>query len=166
MSGIAVPGMISTFLAERASVGFAAARDRALRPSLHWISSWILSEDRRRLRLGISKGFVDGLAEALAANGELAATFEHIGPHETYQFKGTAEGVLAAEGADRDAWERQRARFAETVLRFDRGIPATAEQLRSYISPPGAAVVLAVREVFLQTPGPGAGSRLAPGDRP
>ena len=166
MGGIAVPGMISTFLAERASVGFAATRDRALRPSLHWISSWILSADRRTLRLGISQGFTGGLAEALAAHGELAATFEHIGPHETYQFKGTAEGVLTVEGADRDAWERQRARFAEAVLRFDRGIPATADHLRAYIAPPAAAVLLSVREVFLQTPGPGAGSRLAPGERP
>jgi hypothetical protein len=34
--------------------------------------------------------------------------------------------------------------------------------LNAYIQPPGLAVEFEVHEVFVQTPGPGAGARLAP----
>jgi hypothetical protein len=166
MGVIAVPGIIAEFLEQRACVGFAAVRDAALRPSLHWVSAWALSADRRELRLAISRGYAPGLAEALAHNGELAATFEQIGPHETYQFKGKAGAPSPAGEADRALWELLRARFAVAVRRFDPGTPTTDAQLRDYIPPPELALTLSVREVFLQTPGPGAGRRLAPAEGP
>src|SRR5262245_17602239 len=130
MAAFSVPGILAQFLEERACVGCAATRDDALRPSLHWVGSWSLSADRRELRLGISKGHLGGLAEALARNGEIAATFEHIGPHETYQFKGKADGVLAVEACDLALWEQQRARFAQGVRRFNPHAPFSEQQLR------------------------------------
>lgn len=166
MAAFSVPGILAQFLEERACVGCAATRDGALRPALHWIGSWSLSADRRDLRLGISAGHLGGLAEALAANGEVAATFEQIGPHETYQFKGTAPGVEAAAACDLALWEQQRARFAAGVRRFDPGTPYSELQLRNYIPRPEAAVVMRVREIYLQTPGPAAGRRLSPAGEP
>ena len=159
---IAIPDVIARFLEDRSTVGVASTRDRDLRPRIHYLSGWSVAEGGRELLCLVGRGFTDGLAETLRESPLLAVTIEHIGPHETYQFKGVVVGSRGAEPADREVWERIRRRFSEAVRRVDPHLGLEDPQLRDYIPPPETALRLSLREIFLQTPGPGAGRRLVP----
>jgi hypothetical protein len=93
-------------------------------------------------------------------------TVEHIGPHETYQFKGSYAGSRPLTREDQATWERLRTRFAVTVRGIDPNTGLTDSWLADYIPPPEIVVRMRVREIFLQTPGPGAGKRLLPPEGP
>lgn len=157
-----IPGVLLGFLEERGSVGMACSRTADRKPRIRWLSGWRAAADGRELVCLVSRGFTDGLAEEIRDNGEFAATIEHIGPHETYQFKGTVLGIEKAGPEDQALCERLRVRFADTVRKVDCRPEFTGDRLKRYIPPPEVAVRLRVREIFLQTPGPGAGRRLVP----
>lgn len=160
MSATVIPGLLQRFL-ERASVGIGCTRARDLTPRVHYVSGWQVDPDQRSIWGYVPKIFEPGLGEAAAEKGPFALTVEHIGPHETYQFKGRLAELRPATEADRAVAARCRERFSAAV----RGLlPHLADKdaaLRSYIAEPAVAVRLAVREIYVQTPGPGAGSLLA-----
>jgi hypothetical protein len=94
----------------------------------------------------------------------LALTIEHIGPHETYQFKGAFAGSRPVGPAERAASERCRERFVRDVLAIDTRWNFTPAGLARYHGGPALAVLLQVEEIYLQTPGPGAGRRIVPAE--
>lgn len=155
-----IPGVILNFL-ERASVAMGCTRDEKRVPRIHWTSGWQVDPDARSLWAFVSRPFAAGLAEAARAQGPFALTVEHIGPHETYQFKGRLVECRAATEADRTVVARVRERFAAAVVGLLPHFAADREALRAYIWDPAVAVRATVREIYLQTPGPGAGSLLA-----
>ncbi len=155
-----LPGVILQFL-ERASVALGCTRDGKLVPRVHWVSGWQADADQRSLWCFIPREFGDGLAAALETNGHFALTVEHIGPHECYQFKGRLLSMRAATEPDLAVASRCRERFAAAVPALLPHLAGERELLRRYILPPAVAVRFAVREIYLQTPGPGAGSLLA-----
>ncbi len=159
---VAIPGILAEFLENRSTVGCASSRDASLRPRIHWLSGWLVADHGRELVCLVSKGSLDGLLENLKDNGRFTATIEQIGPHETYQFKGKFLGSRPVEPRDRETWERIRERFAAAVKRVDPNLAATHQQKKDYIPQPEIAIRMRVTEVFLQTPGPGAGRRLIP----
>jgi hypothetical protein len=158
---VTLPGLLRGFL-ERASVGFGSTCSGDLAPQIHWISGWRLDEDGSTLHCFIPDAFTPGLGDALRDNGRFAATFERIGPHETYQFKGNAGPPGPLGASDRAAVQACRARFVADVRALGPRFTDPALDLPGYILEPTVAVRLRVREVFLQTPGPGAGVRLVP----
>jgi hypothetical protein len=101
------------------------------------------------------------LLEALRDNGRIALTFEEIGTHETYQVKGRYLSHRPVEPAEIALAGATRERFARSVrsLSNDEQIAAL---MAASIPSPGVAVEIGVDEVFVQTPGPGAGARIAP----
>jgi hypothetical protein len=156
----ALPGVILKFL-ERASVALACTRDARNVPRIHWVSAWEAAPDRRSLWCHIPAEFAAGLDETLAAGGPFALTVEHIGPHESYQFKGrTVEGRPAGP-AERALAARSRERFSAAVVGLLPHLAGQEPALLRYILDPALSVRLDVREIYLQTPGPGAGSLLA-----
>lgn len=156
---MALPGLLVNFL-ERASVAFGCTRTKDCTPQIHWVSGWTLDPDRSTIHCSIPAKFTAGLDEALKDNGRFALTLERIGPHETYQFKGTADSLRPSSAADRAVTDVCRKRFVDACC--DLGPRFAALDLTSYILPPEVTVSLRVHEVFLQTPGPGAGARLVP----
>jgi hypothetical protein len=56
---------------------------------------------------------------------------------------------------------RCRERFASAIIALHPHYGANASALRRYVLEPMVALRFSIREVFLQTPGPGAGSLLA-----
>lgn len=163
---VTIPSVLARFLEERGSVGVAATRDRSLRPRVHGLSGWFVADQGRELVCLVSRGFTEGLLSSLEENGQFAAAIEHIGPHETYQFKGAYAGSRPPTPEDQALWERLRARFAATIKAVDPTMGLTDAWLRDYIPPPEIVVRMRVREIFLQTPGPGAGKRLVPPEAP
>jgi len=155
-----IPGVLVDFLA-RASVAVASTRDHALVPHLHWVSGWWVEEDGETVVCLVSASFTDHLLDSLEANRQFAVMAEWIGPHECYQYKGSYLDSRPATASDRLVYETCRERFVAAV-RAHLGDRFSERALRHHIREPAIAVRFKVDEVFLQTPGPGAGRRLFP----
>lgn len=157
-----IPGKIATFLEHHANTGLAGARDRHLVPFGNRISGWRLAPDGRTFTVLIPPLFLDRLIEALEDNGQLAMTFEEHPTHETYQLKGRYLRHRPIEPGDLAIVTAMRERLGRTM----RGLlpPGIDESyvLGLMVPQPGVAIDIDVREVYLQTPGPGAGGRLYP----
>ncbi len=122
------------------------------------MSGWQVSDDRKEITCLIAADFSDKLSSSLEDNREFALTVEQIGPHETYQFKGKLIDSRPVREPDQAVYERCRQNFVEACrTRFG----FSEEAPRRFIPEPGLAVRFRVRDIFVQTPGPSAGKRLA-----
>jgi hypothetical protein len=155
-----IPGVLQRFL-ERASVAVGCTVDRALTPRIHYVSGWALDPDERSIWGFVPAVFEPGLRETIAEKGPFALTVEHIGPHECFQFKGALEESRPASEPDRALVARCRERFAAAVKDLLPHYAPHGAALRRYIAEPSLAFRVRVREIYVQTPGPGAGSLLA-----
>jgi hypothetical protein len=157
---IVIPGKIIRFLEQHANVAFAGLRDRDLVPFGHRVSGWSVGADQRTMTIFFPNDFTERLIELLLENGELAVTIEESGSNETYQFKGRYRHHREIRENDFESVERIRRRFVRNLKEFYSHAPEAV--LQAFVSPPSLAVDFDVLEVYLQTPGPGAGTRLIP----
>ena len=155
----ALPGRLVRFLDQYANLAFAGTRGRDLVPHGHRVSGWRLGTDGRTLTAFISEGFTSHLVESVQDNGEFAVTVEEFPSHETYQFKGRYLRHRALQPDDVEAVDRIRERYVRQMAPL---YPDADHLFRAFIPRPELAVEFEVSEVFLQTPGPGAGARLVP----
>ena len=161
MEPIAIPGVLLSFLG-RASIAYAGTRDRALVPHFHWVCGWNPEHDPSCLAFYLAQPFEARLLQDVAECPRIALTVEAIGPHETYQFKGDFAGSRRPGPEDR-AISRQRCeRFVRDAQAIEKRFDFPVEALSRYHGEPALVVTLKVQEIFLQTPGPGAGRRLVP----
>ena len=155
-----IPGKLVRFLEQHANVAFAGVRDQDLVPFGHRVSGWRVGPDQRTITILFPEEALSRLVEALQHNGELAVTLEEFPSHETYQFKGHYLRHRAAEERDFEIVERFRRRWVKSLRAL---FPDGNENvLNAFFSPPSLAVDFEVLEIYLQTPGPGAGTRLVP----
>jgi hypothetical protein len=161
VDGIAIPGVLLRFL-ERASIAYAGTRDRGLVPHFHWVAGWRTERDPGRLSFFVAPPFEARLLQDVTQCPRIALTIESIGPHETYQFKGSFAGSRKPASADHAAFEQCRGRFVRDVTAIEKRFNFTARTLERYVGDAALVVTLEVQEIFLQTPGPGAGRRLVP----
>ena len=155
-----IPGKLVRFLEEHANVAMAGTRNRDLVPYGHRVSGWRIGADGRTVTALISEQFTARLVESLEDNGELALTVEEYPSHETYQLKGRYLRHRPLEPEDLEVIERIRGRFAKSLRPLYPEAPD--DLLRAFTLKPRLAVEFEVREIYLQTPGPGAGARLVP----
>ena len=155
-----IPGKFVRFLEHHANVAFAGIRNRDLVPFVHRVSGWSVGADQRTITVLFPDEFLPRLVESLQQNGELAVTVEEFPSHETYQFKGLYRRHRPIEERDIEIADRIRRRWVKSL----RPIYANAPEhvLSAFVSPPSMAVDFEVLEIYLQTPGPGAGTRLIP----
>jgi hypothetical protein len=161
-----IPGRILRFLHEQSNMAFGGIRDRNLRPSGCRVSAWQMAPDGRTLTalVPLPGQFRERFLEALRDNGQFAMTVEEHPTHETYQLKGTYLGHRDAGPGDMPLVQRHRERLARAMrAEMPPGTDLTVVLLMM-LPTPDVAVDIDVKEVYLQTPGPGAGSRLYPPD--
>jgi hypothetical protein len=157
---VMIPEKIARFLEQRANVAFAGTRNQDLVPFGHRVSGWRIGADGRTLTAFTSDAFTAGLVESLQENGELALTVEDFPSHETYQFKGRYVSHRPAHREDIAIVDRIRERFIKNMRTV---FPVLPEGIvGAFISKPGLAVEFEVSEIYVQTPGPGAGARIVP----
>jgi hypothetical protein len=156
-----IPTKIIRFLEERASLGFAGTRDGNLVPSGHRVPGWHVDQSGRTMTVFMPDASAPRLLEALHENGRIAITFEEVGTHETYQVKGRYLSHRPARPAEIEIAGVMRERFARGLRSLNNDEHLTA-LITASIPAPGLAVEIGVEEVFVQTPGPGAGARIAP----
>jgi len=155
-----IPGKIAQFLEQRANVAFAGTRNRDLVPFGHRVSGWSVGVDGRTMTAFVPARFTAGLVESLQENGVFALTVEDFPAHETYQFKGRYVRHWSARREDIDVVDRIRGRFMKSMRAV---YPALPEGIAgAFVSTPELAVEFEVNEIYAQTPGPGAGTRLVP----
>ena len=160
MIPIIIPGRIQRFLDQRANVAFAGTRNRDLVPHGHRVSGWLIGADGRSITALIAMYFTSHLVDSLQDNGELALTVEEFPSHEAYQFKGHYRLHRAVQAEDLEVFGRIRDRFLKSARHIYTDAPE--HLLSAYTVAPATAVEFEVREIYLQTPGPGAGTRLVP----
>ena len=156
-----IPNKIIRFLDERANVGFAGTRDAALVPSGHRLSAWQVDAAGRAFTAFMRPFSEARFVESLRENGAIALTIGEMTSHETYQVKGRYLSHRPVQGVEAELADRVRERLAKALhAQFqDERIDSF---VRASIPDPTLAVAVEVTEVFVQTPGPGAGERIAP----
>ena len=154
-----IPGKIVRFLEQYANVAFAGTRDRDLVPYGHRVCGWSVGADQRTMTAFIPEEFRPKLIESLQDNGELAVTVEEFPSHETYQFKGRYMRHRPVRHEDVEIVDRIRRRFVKSLRPLMPHAPEEACETHSSRSH-ALAVEFEVLEVYLQTPGPGAGARI------
>lgn len=155
-----VPEKLARFLDQVANVAAAGSRDAKLVPHAHRVSGWRLDPDLKTLTVLVPEITSEHLVESLADNGQLAVTIEQFPSHETYQFKGKSRRTRPANDADRELVLRTRERWVRDLRSFFG--PGSEEMLSAWVLDPSIAVELEIEAIFLQTPGPSAGTRLVP----
>jgi hypothetical protein len=136
------------------------ARDARHRPTLVRVLGCAVSGDRRQVRLLVAASQAGALLANVRENGEVAAVFSEPSTHRTIQLKGTDARAMPPEEGDFELAVRHVDAFVahlgalgyrpELVRSL---LHAAPEDLVAIVFSPGAA--------FAQTPGPGAGARLA-----
>lgn len=134
-------------------------RDASLRSAHVCVVGAVVEDDRRTVTFFVPESRSERLLSDLRDNGRVAFTFGWVS-HEAYQLKGpylSARPTTAEDVALQDAY---RAKLLAAVRKI-----YPEEIARPYALgvayQPGVAVTFRVEEVYLQTPGPGAGTRMA-----
>ena len=114
--------------------------------------------DGDRVRLLLSTTATRARAN-LEGGGAMALTTTHFATNVSWQLKGRVEAIEPATAADRIRFDAFCA-GAVALIHAGDGAP---EEIIWRLAPPGiVACELSVAQVFDQTPGPGAGARVAP----
>jgi hypothetical protein len=157
-----IPAKIVRFLEQHANEGLAGARDHSLVPCGFRVSGWKVHPDQRTMTVCVPEPLIDHLIACLLDNGQFTMTFGEHPTHETYQLKGRYVRHRSIESDDLPLVARVRERFGRSI----RGeIPPGVSPdyvLGVAVPVPRVAIEIEVNEVYLQTPGPGAGSRIYP----
>lgn len=134
-----------------------ATRDAALAPELVPAVGSRVARDRRTLTVFVPRALAGATLANIANNGHLAVTATRPSDHKSMQFKGTARGVHDAADTDRPLLEMLRGAMIEQLATF--GMPRTITRRLTFW--PSVAIEIDVNDVFVQTPGPGAGMPLS-----
>jgi hypothetical protein len=141
------------------AVMLVGSRDAALRPAHTCAVGAIVDDDRRTVTFFVPESRSARLLSDLRDNGRVAFSFGWVS-HEAYQLKGT---YLSARPTTADDIARQEAYRAALLVAAREAYPE--ELARPFALGvayhPGVAITFRVDEVYRQTPGPGAGARMA-----
>jgi hypothetical protein len=137
------------------------SRDAALRPAHTCAVGAIVDDDRRTVTFFVPESRSARLLSDLRDNGRVAFSFGWVS-HEAYQLKGTylsSRPTTSEDIALQDAYRMKLLAAFRHVYSEEMARPYTL----GVAYQPGVAVTFRVEEVFVQTPGPGAGARMALG---
>ena len=165
-----IPAGIVQFL-DGATVAFAVTRDDKLVPLVHFVLSWAVDEDRELITCLLPPVHNKELIASLEDNGRFAMTVlgsttglrasdppnPSVDFHECYQLKG--DYVRSRPANDKDmSLVGQKGEQFHTLFHPLLGFSDAA--CRALFRNPALAMTFRVREIYDQTPGPGAGSKL------
>jgi hypothetical protein len=138
-----------------------ATRDAGLRPAHACVVGAVVDDDCRTVTFFVPESRSGRLLSDLLDNGRVAFSFG-LASHEAYQLKGTylsSRPTTSEDVALQDAYRMKLLAAFRQVYSEEIARPYTL----GVAYQPGVAVTFRVEEVFVQTPGPGAGARMALG---
>lgn len=136
------------------------SRDEALRPAHTVAVGAVVHDDRQTVTVFVPTARSGRVLRDLTGNGRIAVGLA-LASHESYQLKGTYISSRPTDDTDRAGQEARRAALLDSAL--EAGYPETiARPLALGLAiTPGVAITFRAEQVFLQTPGPGAGTLLS-----
>lgn len=157
--GVAITPTIATFLDSGLSI-LVGTRSRDLIPeALRAVAARVLP-DRRHIALFVPVATGERTMENLADNARVAVTFSNPLDHTTFQAKGRVTQLGRAADSELPWLEEY---FREFAAKLDLvGLPPKVTYRMARW--PAWHVVFRVEEVFMQTPGPLAGSAVVEGE--
>jgi hypothetical protein len=130
-------------------------RDASLRPSTVRGVGARVDGSRRALTVYLPTRTADRAVANLRDNGEIAVVFSRPFDNLSVQLKGRCQDVHRAGDDDRPVPERYAVAFMETT--YTVGMPRSL--MKRLCVWPAWAATFDVRDLYSQTPGPGAGQR-------
>lgn len=152
---------MKTFLEGPVSV-LVGTRDSRLIPEITRAWGPRVSEDRKRVSLCVPLATSRKTLDNLESNGEIAVVFALPTNYRTIQLKGRLASTGEPDSADLSAVDRHREAFANV----NESLGQPREQVEAFwqaeieTSPILVRILFVPRQVFDQTPGPGAGRSL------
>lgn len=135
-------------------------RDAALRPTHTFVVGARVHEDRETVTVLVPSARADRVMRDLEDNGRVAVSCGHAS-HESYQLKGTYLSFRPADDADRARQEAARAALLASALAAGYPDALARPFVLGFAYTPALAITFHAEEVYQQTPGPDAGTRLA-----
>jgi hypothetical protein len=135
-------------------VSFVGTRDARLRPSVSWVFGARVSAASDEITILIPDIEAEPIKRDAEQNARIAFTVAGPISHEAYQFKGTLVGLRPSNDEERAVQEIHRNKLISHLTMF----PNTL--FEGFRFSPSTALTFRVEQVFLQTPGPGAGRLL------
>ena len=134
-------------------------RDAALRPAHTFAVGAVVHEDRETVTVFVPSARAGRMLADLESSGRVALGIV-LASHEAYQLKGSYLSTRPTDASDLARQETYRKALLEDALRagFPEEIAWPLTQGFAYT--PGTAITFRAEQVFLQTPGPGAGTPL------
>lgn len=135
-------------------------RDAKLRPAHAFAVSAVVHGDRETVTFFVPEARSARTLSDLRDNGRVALGVA-LASHEAYQLKGTY--VSSRPTGDKDIALQETYRAKTLAAARQAGYPEEIARplVLGVAYRPGVAITFRVEEVFLQTPGPGAGNRMA-----
>jgi hypothetical protein len=134
-------------------------RDAELRPAHALGVGAFVHEDRATVTVFVAERRAAAMLRNLADNGRIAVAFGLVS-HESYQLKGTFLASRPTADADVRRQEAYRAAVVDALRRVYPE-PIAGPIVEGVPYRPGIAITFRVEAVYLQTPGPGAGTQIA-----
>ena len=154
-----IPDEIAKFVNDVPIIAMMGTRDANLVPRVHRLWGCRVEGDGEHLSAWVPAYAAASFDDTLRDNGQVALTLVEPVSHEAYQFKGEHVASDASTPDDLALFEAYKQRL---IKHMNEKLCYPAEVMEMAITPPAVTVRIKVREVYLQTPGPGAGKRIAP----
>lgn len=134
-------------------------RDAQLRPAHTWVIGAVVHADRETVSFFVPEARSARVLSNLQDNGRVALGIGLVS-HEAYQLKGT---YLSSRPTGDEDIALQEAYRAKVLAALRQAYPDQIARpvVLGFAYRPGVAVTFRADEIFLQTPGPGAGNRMA-----
>jgi hypothetical protein len=132
-------------------------RDATLMPESAPAMGTRVQRDRRRLTVFVPKAVAAATIANVRDNGQIAINVCRPSDDKSVQIKGRVREVRDATAADQSAQDLQRAALVEQLAIV--GLPRAITRRMAWW--PSVALEVEVDDVFVATPGPEAGMRLA-----
>ncbi len=159
-AGVEVAAEQAALIGRRVSINVASS-DAARQPHLMRALAARLSDDRREVTVFLGADAARQVLDDVHANGRIAVVFSEPSTHQTVQLKGRDAREVPLLPGDLEHVQRHAGRFADelALIGYDRDL---AFAILSHVPDDLVAVQFSVESVFEQTPGPRAGTTLAP----
>ena len=154
-----IPDRVIEFLHGPAFIQL-GTRDAALRPAHVHVAGARVHDDRETVTVLVPTARADRTLQNLTDNGRVALGAAQAS-HESYQLKGTYLSSRPADAEDRARQEAYRAALLASVLQVGYPEPIARPLTLGLAYTPAVAITFRAEEVYQQTPGPSAGTRLA-----
>lgn len=165
-----IPADIVRFL-EGSTVAVGATRDDKLVPLIHFMAGWTVGEDRETITCLFPATYNKETLASLEDNGRFALTVlgstsgrrasnppnPAVDFHECYQFKGEYVRSRPAQEADQLLVRQKGAQF---YALFHPLFGFSDAACKARFRDAALAMTFRVQEIYDQTPGPGAGSKI------